>query len=69
MDRDGLRGELERIKAHIDNQYRMVEEAIRDVEDGETGVPVEGNIQDIADEAERAMNIANETLESFYHVA
>ena len=69
MDRDGLRSELERIKAHIDNQYRMVEEAIRDVEDGETGVPVEGNIQDIADEAERAMNIANETLEAFYHVA
>ena len=69
MDRDGLRSELERIRAHIDNQYRMIEEAIRDVEDGETGVPVEGNIQDIADEAERAMNIANETLEAFYHVA
>jgi len=69
MDEQELRDELERIKAHIDNQYRMIEEAIRDVEDGETGVPVEGNLQDIADEAERAMNIANETREAFYHVA
>ena len=69
MDEQELRDELERIKAHIDNQYRMIEEAIRDVEDGETGVPVEGNLQDIADEAERAKAIADETREASYHVA
>ena len=68
-NRPGLRDELERIKAHIDNQYRMIEDAIRDVEDGETGPAVEELLENIADDAERTKAIADETREAFYHVA
>ena len=69
MDKEGLKDELERIKAHIDNQYRMVEDAIRDVDEGETGPAVEELLEDIASDAERAKAIADETREAFYHSA
>jgi len=65
-NRPGLRDELERIKAHVDNQYRMIEDAIRATDDG---VDADELLENIADDAERAKAIADETREAFYHVA
>ena len=65
-NRPGLRDELERIKAHIDNQYRMIEDAIRATDDG---VDADELLENIADDAERTKAIADETREVFYHVA
>ena len=71
-DGAGLRDELERIKAHIDNQYRAIEDAILKVEDPDDDEPVpeiESLLENIADDAERTKAIADETREAFYHVA
>jgi len=65
-NRRGLRDELERIKAHIDNQYRMIEDAIRATDDG---VDADELLENIADDAEQTKAIADETREAFYHVA
>lgn len=65
-NRAGLRDELERIKAHIDNQYRAIEDAIRATDDG---VDADELLENIADDAERTKAIADETREAFYHVA
>jgi len=65
-NRPGLRDELERIKAHIDNQYRAIEDAIRATDDG---VDADELLENIADDAERTKAIADETREAFYHVA
>jgi|GEM_PF-4643949 len=58
-----------RIKAHVDNQYRMSEDLEVAVEAGETGESIENLLEEIAHEAEMAKAIADETRESFYHVA
>ena len=66
---DGLRDELRRLQAHIDNQYRLIEDAVLGAEGVDVEVTVEDLLEDIAAEAGRAKGIADEIRETFYHSA
>ena len=69
MSDDGLRGKVRRLRAHIDGQYRLIEDVVNEVESGDTGESVDDLLHDISLEAGRAKAIADEIREAYYHTA
>ena len=69
MDRKLLTYQLERIRAHIDRQYRLADAALADLEAGEPADGIEAALEEIAERAGKARAIADDTRETVFHTA